>query len=156
VKVTKLSPRQCIASAFTTSWFSSVSPSEFQSNLILSTHLRLGLPSGLFASGFPTNILHACLFSPIRATCPAHLTLLDLIILIKFDEEYKLDVIYCCKANGTTGYHTPRNQKFSYPLYSAKHSPHRKTGSSKSCRTSVCVPISCTISPFLRNDTPRF
>jgi hypothetical protein len=26
----------------------------------LSTHLRLGLPSGLFPSGFPTNIL----FSP--------------------------------------------------------------------------------------------
>jgi hypothetical protein len=37
--------------------------------LILSTHLRLGLPSGLLPSGFPTNILHALLFSPIRATC---------------------------------------------------------------------------------------
>jgi hypothetical protein len=29
-----------------------------------STHLRLGLPSGLFSSGFPTNILYAFLFSP--------------------------------------------------------------------------------------------
>jgi hypothetical protein len=28
----------------------------------LSTHLRLGLPSGLFLSGFPTNILHEFLF----------------------------------------------------------------------------------------------
>jgi hypothetical protein len=34
--------------------------------------LRLGLPSGIFPSGFPANILHAFLFSPIRANCPAH------------------------------------------------------------------------------------
>jgi hypothetical protein len=32
--------------------------------LILSTHLRLGLPSRLFPSGFPTNILYALLFAP--------------------------------------------------------------------------------------------
>jgi hypothetical protein len=32
--------------------------------LILSIHLRLGLPRGLFPSGLPTNILHAFLFSP--------------------------------------------------------------------------------------------
>jgi hypothetical protein len=44
---------------------------------ILSTHLRLGLRSGLFPSGFPTNILYALLFSNIRATWPAHLILLD-------------------------------------------------------------------------------
>jgi hypothetical protein len=30
----------------------------------LSTHLCLGLPSGLFPSGFPTSILYALLFSP--------------------------------------------------------------------------------------------
>jgi hypothetical protein len=34
-----------------------------RSILILSTHLRLGLPSGLFPSGFPTNILYAFFFS---------------------------------------------------------------------------------------------
>jgi hypothetical protein len=33
-------------------------------HLILPTNIRLGLPSGLLSSGFPTNILHAFLFSP--------------------------------------------------------------------------------------------
>jgi hypothetical protein len=45
--------------------------------LILSTHLRLTLPSGLLPSAFPTNILYAFFFYPIRATCPGILTLLD-------------------------------------------------------------------------------
>jgi hypothetical protein len=36
----------------------------YLSIFILSTHLCLGLPSGLFPSGLPTNILCAVLFSP--------------------------------------------------------------------------------------------
>ena len=50
-------------------------PTSWRYSLILSTHLRLGLPSGLFPSGFPSKTLYTPLSSPIRATCPAHLIL---------------------------------------------------------------------------------
>jgi hypothetical protein len=54
-----------------------------RSILILSIHLHLHLPSlsGLLPSNFPTHNLFAILFSPIHATCFAHL-ILNLIILI--------------------------------------------------------------------------
>jgi hypothetical protein len=67
-------------------------PISSRSILILFTHLHLGLPSGLFLSGFPTNTLYAYLFAPIHARCAAHLILLDLItlIILVLGEEYKL------------------------------------------------------------------
>ena len=49
-------------------------PTSWRSILILSIHLRLGLPSGLLPSGFPSKTLFTPLSSPIRATCPVHLT----------------------------------------------------------------------------------
>jgi hypothetical protein len=56
---------------------------------MLSSHLRLGLPSGLLPSGLPTKMLYVPLTSPMRATCPAHHILRALITLTILGEEYK-------------------------------------------------------------------
>jgi hypothetical protein len=66
------------------------SPPYLRSILILFTHLRLGLSSGLFPSGFPTNSLYQFLSAPIRATHLSHLIFLDFFILIILGEVYKL------------------------------------------------------------------
>jgi hypothetical protein len=47
--------------------------------LVLYSHMRPGVKSGPFPSGFPTKALYALLY-PIRATNLAHLILLNLII----------------------------------------------------------------------------
>jgi hypothetical protein len=56
--------------------------------LVLYYHLLLGLPSGVLPSGFPTNPV--CIsFLPIRATCLANLSLLDLITRMITGEVYQ-------------------------------------------------------------------
>jgi hypothetical protein len=60
-----------------------------RSILFLYTRLRLGLPSGLFSSRFPSKFLHAFLFTTIYyISCPSYPVWLN--ILIIFSEEYEL------------------------------------------------------------------
>jgi len=58
-------------------------PTSWRSILILSYHLRLGLQSGLFPSGFTTKTLYAPLLSPMHAACHAHHAHLILVMITR-------------------------------------------------------------------------
>ena len=60
----------------------------WKSILIVSFHLRPGVPSGLFPSGFPTKTLYAPFLSSIDATCFAHFILLISVSRKVLSEEY--------------------------------------------------------------------
>jgi hypothetical protein len=62
---------------------------------ILVLYLRLGLSSGLFIPGFPTKTTHACLFPPARASCPAHLNLLDFVTRIPCLRNTEHEAAHC-------------------------------------------------------------
>jgi hypothetical protein len=61
-------------------------PISIRSILILTSHLLLGLPNGIFPSDFQTKICYAFLISHTRATGPPSLILLHLFTIIIFGE----------------------------------------------------------------------
>jgi len=100
------------------SWSSSIHSipphqTSWRSILILSSHPRLCLPNGLFPSGVPTQTLFMLLLSPIRATCPAHLILLDFITRTNLDEEYKSLSSSLCSFLHTLATSFPLRPKYS-------------------------------------------
>jgi hypothetical protein len=85
-------------------------PTSRRSILILSSHLRLGLSSGLLPSGSPPQNPAWTSPVPIRATWPAHLSLLDLITQMIFGEEYRTHSFSSCSL-----LHSPVSSSLSGP-----------------------------------------
>ena len=72
------------------SWFRLIQSHFWRSILILSSRLFIGLRNDSFIPGFPIKTRDAPLIFSMRATCPAHPTLLYLIPPVIFGEGYSL------------------------------------------------------------------
>jgi hypothetical protein len=79
--------------------------------LILSSHLRLGLPSSLFPSALPTKTMYSSLFSHLRVTCPSHL-ILHFITLVYVQKKLPTEMLSLCKMCNTRNYeYAPWNRR---------------------------------------------
>ena len=85
-----------------------LTPISWRSILILSSHLRQGLPKVLFPAGVPVKILKTLLPYSILATWPAHLSLLDLIWNRHYKNKFPINVfrLYDCQSNFNFSYLT--------------------------------------------------
>ncbi|XP_032457701.1 uncharacterized protein LOC116738656 [Nasonia vitripennis] len=85
-------------------------PITTRSAFTLSSHLRLGLPTGRVTIGLPFMTRAAVRSSPILATCPAHPNLRDFIILLIFGDAYRL-----CNSSLCSLLHSPVSSSFFGP-----------------------------------------
>ena len=120
------------------SWASSILsipqlPTSWSSILILSSHLHLSLPSGLFPTGFLTKTLYTPFLSPMNATCHSHLILLYFITRIIFGEVYSSLSFSLCSF-----LHSLVTSFFLGPIFSS--TPYPQTPSAK-CERPSFTPI---------------
>ena len=93
-------------------------PTSWRSILILSSHLHLCLPCGLFPSDFPTQTLCTPVLLLMRATCPAHIILLDFITRTILGEQYRSLSSPLCSPNSIQSYILPHSSHPTASLWS--------------------------------------
>ena len=146
-----LKERSC--SLYLATSIQSIAPHQtsWKSNLILSSHVHLGLPSGLFPSSLTTKTLYALLLSLTRVTSSAHLILLDWTTRKIFGEYTPLSCSSCSflqtpatsSLSGPNTFLRVRDNKISMTIiqsvkqHSNRHIVSQKFVTSQCCMTSV-------------------